>query len=199
MPKAEDLLHSFDNVKELQPLETLSFAKGSITGLPFMGEHGDLDIQSKLGFRMEIEGTRVLALADSNNIVPELYAHVHRIYGDIDVLFLGMECDGAPISWLYGPYFPQKPSPAQDQSRRLSGSDFEAAIDLVNRFHPQEVYVYAMGQEPWIKYITSTRYTEASNPIIQSNKLLAACKDQGILAERLYGTKIIQPQKQQPA
>jgi hypothetical protein len=53
------------------------------------------------------------------------------------------------------------------------------------------VYVYAMGQEPWCEFISSIKYTDESNPIVQSNKLVAICKEQGIVAERLFGEKEI--------
>ena len=38
----------------------------------------------------------------SCNIDGTLYEHIHDVIGDVDVLFLGMECDGAPLSWIYG-------------------------------------------------------------------------------------------------
>ncbi len=179
----------FNNVIELDELDDLEIPNGKITGLPFFGEHADLDIHAKLGYFINIDGYKVLTLADSNNIEPKLYEHIQKIYGNVDVLFLGMECDGAPMSWLYGPYLSYKMDRDKDQSRRLSGSNYEAGIDIVKRFNCKEVYVYAMGQEPWIKYITSVKYTDESNPIIQSNKLIEECKENGIIAERLFGTR----------
>ena len=41
--------------------------------------------------------------ADSNNVEPRLYDHIRATTGDIDAMFIGMECDGGPLSWLYGP------------------------------------------------------------------------------------------------
>jgi hypothetical protein len=46
-----------------------------------------------------------------------------------------------------------------------------------------------MGQEPWLTFLTSIQYTENSRPIIESNKLVAQCHVQGIIAERLFGQK----------
>jgi len=40
-------------------------------------------------------------------------------------------------------------------------------------FRCKEVYVYAMGQEPWLNYITSIKYTSDSLPIVESDKLLS--------------------------
>jgi hypothetical protein len=109
----------------------------------------------------------------------------------VDVLFLGMECDGAPLSWLYGPLLTQKLERAMDESRRLSGSNFDQAMHIINTFHCREAYVYAMGQEPWLNYIMSIKYTEQSRPIVESNRLIEACKERGIIAERLFGEKEI--------
>ena len=76
-----------------------------------------------------------------------------------------------------------------DGSRRLAGSDCDKGMALVNIFNPKEIYVYAMGQEPWCEFISSIKYTEESNPIIQSNKLVNICRSKGMIAERLYGEK----------
>ncbi len=83
-----------------------------------------------------------------------------------------MECDGAPLSWLYGPLLTEELERNKDQSRRLAGSNYEKGITLIDIFHPKETYVYAMGMEPWMKFISTISYTEASNPIVQSNLLV---------------------------
>jgi hypothetical protein len=132
-----------------------------------------------------------MMVADSNNLEPKLYDHIHRLFGDLDVLLIGMECDGAPLSWLYGPLF-TKPMPRKmDQTRRFDGSDFARAIDMIERLNPRQVYVYAMGQEPWLTFLTSIQYTEESSPIVESNKLINECRRRGIESERLYGSKEI--------
>ena len=58
-------------------------------------------------------------------------------------------------------------------------------------FNPSEVYIYAMGQEPWLEFISSIKYTEESNPIVQSNMLIQECLRRGLRAERLFGEKEI--------
>jgi hypothetical protein len=78
-----------------------------------------------------------------------------------------------------------------DQSRRLAGSNYERAMAIVNQLNCKEVYVYAMGQEPWLNYVMSIKYTEKSNPIIQSDRLIESCRARGIVAERLFGEKEI--------
>jgi hypothetical protein len=129
-----------------------------------------------------------------------MYAHVHKQIGDIDVLFVGMECNGAPMSWIYGPLLTKRLERQKDHSRRLAGSDYERAMALVDQFHCKEVYVYAMGQEPWLNYVMSVKYTEASRPIVHSNRLIEECRNRGIVAERLYGEKeILLPGRQSAA
>jgi L-ascorbate metabolism protein UlaG (beta-lactamase superfamily) len=181
----------FKNVIEIGELQEIHDGNVHITGLPFFGEHADLDIMTKLAWLVRIGSHSLLFAADSCNIEPKLYEHLHREIGDVDALFLGMECDGAPLSWLYGPLLTQKLERAMDESRRLSGSNFDQGMHIVNTFHCREAYVYAMGQEPWLNYIMSIKYTEQSRPIVESNRLIEACRERGITAERLYGEKEI--------
>ena len=100
-----------------------------------------------------------------------------------------MECEGAPLSWLYGPLLTEELTREHDQSRRLAGSDFEKGMHLIDIFRPKEAYVYAMGQEPWLEFISSLKYTEESKPIVQSNLLVAECTKRNIVTERLFGEK----------
>lgn len=181
----------FEHVIEIGEMETIKFADCTITGIPFIGEHADLDIQAKICHHVRIEDFSMLFMADSCNLENQLYKYVHRAVGDVDVLFLGMECEGAPLSWLYGPLLPRPLEREKDRSRRLSGSDFERGKGLVEAFNPIELYVYAMGQEPWLEYISSIRYTPESHPIVQSNLLIEWCNERGIIAERLFGEKEI--------
>jgi L-ascorbate metabolism protein UlaG (beta-lactamase superfamily) len=179
----------FKNVTEIDEMETIDIVGGSITGLPFFGEHCDLNIGTKTAHLIRLKDKSFLLAADSNNIAPELYQHLFELVGDINVLFLGMECDGAPMSWLYGPLLTRPLDRKMDQSRRFSGSNYEKGIEIVNRFNCKEVYVYALGQEPWLRYALSLKYTDESNPIVHSNKLVAECRSRGIVSERLFGIK----------
>jgi L-ascorbate metabolism protein UlaG (beta-lactamase superfamily) len=181
----------FKNVIDLTEFEEIQNGNVHITGLPFFGEHADLDIQTKMAWLVRIGQHALLFAADSCNIEPRLYEHIHREMGNVDALFLGMECDGAPLSWLYGPLITQRVERAMDESRRLAGSNYEQAVSIVNYFQCREVYVYAMGQEPWLNYIMSIKYTEQSRPIRESNRLIKACQERGIIAERLFGEKEI--------
>lgn len=179
----------FSNVTEVSEMEEVRFDDTFITGIPFTGEHSDLNIQAKSCYLVQIGAFKLLFLADSRILEPALYRHIHRQIGDVDVIFLGMECDGAPLTWLYGPLMTRKITRDQDSSRRLAGSDCARGMSLIDIFNPKEAYVYAMGQEPWVEFISSIKYTDESNPIVQSDKLVRICTERGVIAERLYGEK----------
>jgi L-ascorbate metabolism protein UlaG (beta-lactamase superfamily) len=179
----------FENVYEIDRLEKIAIEGGYIMGLPFLGEHADLDIRTKMAHYVNLKGRSILMAADSNNLESRLYEHIHELTGDIDVLLLGMECDGAPMSWLYGPLLTRPLTRKNDQSRRFSGSDYEKGMGIVERLRPRQVYVYAMGQEPWCTFLTSIQYTNESSPIVNSNRLANECRKRGITAEVLFGHK----------
>lgn len=181
----------FADVREIDELESFAVEGGAITGLPFLGEHGDLNIRSKIAHLIRLKGVSILCAADSRNVEFRLYEKLHEVTGDVDYLFLGMECDGAPLSWMYGALFSRSIDRKADQTRRLNGSDYEKGIDIVERFNCRHAYVYAMGQEPWLSFLTSIQYTDESRPIIESNRLVKACRDRGVVSERLYGAKEI--------
>lgn len=181
----------FDNIIEIDEMDTINFKDCTITGLPFIGEHCDLNIQAKICHLVQIQDFKMLFVADSCNVESKLYEHVREIIGDVDVIFLGMECDGAPLTWLYGPLLTENLSRDKDSTRRLAGSNFKRGKGLVDAFNAEEVYVYAMGQEPWLEFISSLKYTDESNPIIQSDLLIEDCIANGKIAERLYGEKEI--------
>lgn len=176
----------FKNVIELEEFETIEIKDGKIVGFPFFGEHSDLNIQSKIAHCVTLNNKKFLLAADSNNIDPYLYDNVFDCFGKIDVLFLGMECDGAPLSWLYAPYMPVPLTKAYDDERTLSGSNFEKAWSIVEKSGCKEAYVYAMGMEPWLHHIMALQYTPESIQLTESDKFVAACKEKGIESERLF-------------
>jgi len=189
----------FTNVFAIDEMETIHFNDAIITGLPFIGEHSDLNILTKSCYLVKIGEFKLIFLADSRIVEPKLYELIHKAIGDVDVIFIGMECDGAPLTWLYGPLLTKKLPRDMDGSRRLAGSDCKKGMDLVDIFNPKEIYVYAMGMEPWCEFISSIKYTDESNPIVQSNKLVELCRDRGMIAERLYGEKELLYEKETSA
>jgi hypothetical protein len=179
----------FPSVIEVDEMQSIKIEGGAITGLPFLGEHGDLNIRSKIAHHIQLGGKSILCAADSSNLETRLYKHIRAITGDLDVLFLGMECDGAPLSWLYGPLLTRPLERKLNHSRRLSGSDYLRGMDIVDQFNCRQVYVYAMGQEPWLSFITSIKYTDESKPIVESNRLVEECRRRGLVAERLFAKR----------
>ena len=177
----------FERVSEIDELGSVETPGGSITSIPFLGEHGDLNIRSKTTYLVRLLGKSLLFCADSNAFEPRLYDHLRDLVGDLDAAFIGMECAGAPMSWLYGPLLTAPLARRMDQSRRLDASDCERAMGLVTRLRPRAVYVYAMGSEPWLTYLTSIHYTEQSRPIVQSRALVEACRGLGVPAVALFG------------
>jgi hypothetical protein len=123
------------------------------------------------------------------NLDASLYDHIFNYIGPIDMLFLGMECDGAPLTWLYGPLLSTPLKRTHDRNRTLSGSNFEKAWKIAEKSNCKAAYVYAMGQEPWLSYVMALKYLPDSPQIVESDKFIQACKDNGIESERLFGKK----------
>lgn len=177
----------FNKVVELDDLESIVLDDISITALPFLGEHGDLNIRSKAAWLVTANDHKFIFAADSNNLDVEIYNKIHKIFGDIDTLFIGMECLGAPVSWVYGPVMPISLDRKKDQSRRLNGSDCSRGLEVVKSLNCKEAYIYAMGLEPWMQFITSIDPSEDTIPMINANEFMKKCNELGVVSQRLYG------------
>jgi L-ascorbate metabolism protein UlaG (beta-lactamase superfamily) len=190
-PSMKLLLESvgFPRVVALDELERIELGAGSITGAPFLGEHADLDIRSKLAYAIRLADKTVYLGADSNNLAPAMYRHLRAAIGPVDVQFVGMECDGAPLSWGHGSLLTNPMPRKMDQSRRFDGSDCGKALQMVEALEPKHVYVYAMAAEPWLGHILATNYTDESRPIVEAKKFVEACRANGRVAERLFGQR----------
>ncbi len=182
----------FRNVVELDELDSIAIPGGEIVGLPFFGEHADLAVRTKIAHLVRLNGRSMLCAADSCNLEPLLYEKLRGLLGRVDALFLGMECSGAPLTWLYGPLLTKPLERKFDQARRLSGCNYERSVALARAFDCEEIYVYAMGQEPWLTYISSLAYTAESYPIVESNRLIQDRRDHGKVSERLFASKEIE-------
>jgi L-ascorbate metabolism protein UlaG (beta-lactamase superfamily) len=178
----------FKKVIEIEPLGCVERGDMRITALPFLGEHGDLDVRSKAAWLVNAGSQSLLFAADSNNLEPLIYEHLREMFGPIETLFIGQECQGAPFSWTYGPLLPMPIDRKKDQTRRLNGSDAVRGIEVVKSLGSQQVYVYAMGAEPWLQYVTSIDPSEETVPAVNARQLVAACQDLGLHAERLFGS-----------
>ncbi|MEM9482201.1 MAG: MBL fold metallo-hydrolase [Cyanobacteria bacterium P01_F01_bin.116] len=181
----------FTSVTELEDMETVHFADGVITALPFLGEHADLNIRSKAAWLLNVKGKKILAGADSSNLDEHLFRNIHSIVGDVDVLFIGMECTGGPLKWLYGPLLTLPISHEQNHSRRFNGADFKAASYMAKTFNADQVYIYALGVEPWFGYFMGISYNDDDIQLVESQKLVDECLSRQLLSERLCGKKVI--------
>ncbi|MDF5753142.1 MBL fold metallo-hydrolase [Spongiactinospora sp. TRM90649] len=176
-------------VRVVDDFDEISFPGGVIVATPFLGEHCDLDIRAKSTFWVRIGGRSVFIDADSSGIEPELYQRIFDAVGPADVAFLGMECDGAPLTWLYNALFTQPVSRKMSITRKLSGSNAEQALGIVDRLKVSEAYIYAMGEEDWLQHVMATSYTPDSYQLEQVDAFLKSCADRGVKAEHLLKQK----------
>jgi L-ascorbate metabolism protein UlaG (beta-lactamase superfamily) len=185
----------FSNIVSLSHFDGLSLKEGRLVSIPFPGEHADLEVCSKQSIFVELQGKRLLFLVDSDGRDVALYRRIaRRILGEsmeIDALFIGMECHGAPLTWLYGPLLSTPLDRSYNESRRLSGSNCAHALQIIQQFRSARVYVYAMGQEPWLRYLMGLAYEPDSIQLTESTELVQRCRGAGMVAERLYGSQDI--------
>lgn len=174
-------------VVDLDELEEVEFGAGRGISLPFLGEHGDLNIYSKTAWLFEIYGKKIFMGADTSILDKKLYERVYQLYGELDVLAIGMECVGAPYTWIYGALCTTPVSQSIKKSRRLNGSDASQAIQMVDIFNPKQVYLYALGLEPWYKYFMGIEYDESSKQVIESNRFEEMCNARNLAVECLFG------------
>ena len=176
-------------VREVDDFDELPFPGGRVVATPFLGEHCDLDIRGKTSYWIDIAGRRVFVGADTSGLEAELYRRIREAVGRTDIAFIGMECDGAPLSWLYSALFTQPVPRKMSITRKLSGSNAVQATGIVEHLGAGEAYVYAMGQEGWLQHVMATSYTPESYQLQQVAQFLAACRDRGVTAEHLLVRK----------
>jgi L-ascorbate metabolism protein UlaG (beta-lactamase superfamily) len=175
-------------VTEVDDFDEIAFDGGKVTATPFLGEHADLDIRGKATYWVNLAGKNVFIGADSSGIDPMLYRYVRRHLGTADMAFLGMECDGAPLTWLYQALLTKPVSKKMSDSRKLSGSNAAQAAAIVTELDASEAYIYAMGEESWQGHIMATSYDrETSYQFKQIDEFLDWCKQRNLPAEHLYG------------
>jgi L-ascorbate metabolism protein UlaG (beta-lactamase superfamily) len=175
----------YTNIDVVDPFNTIKFDEGEIISLPFSGEHADLSIQSKQTIFIKLRERRFFFLVDSDAIDPALYKLVAETIGKPDATFIGMECFGAPLSWLYGPLLTKSISRRNDESRRLSASNCERAWKLVKDLGCSKAFIYAMGQEPWLRYLMGLEYKPDAIQMTQARGFVERCVEAGVEIEHL--------------
>ncbi|MFA5985269.1 MAG: MBL fold metallo-hydrolase [Methylococcaceae bacterium] len=177
----------FHQIQEVDPLDSLSFDLGEIVAVPFLGEHNDLPF-AKTGYLVRAGHSQFLFAADSNCLDKRIYENLCAQRGKIDIVFLGMECVGAPLSWVYGALLPKLPDYKLCQSRRSNGSNAVAAMNLLAAVNSQQVYIYAIGREPWLQYFMALEPDDNDVYMQEIEQLITACESKGFsVAKRLYG------------
>jgi L-ascorbate metabolism protein UlaG (beta-lactamase superfamily) len=174
----------FKKVYDLDTFESLSFPNGEIIAIPFLGEQADL-AHGKAAYVVRA-GTQLMMFgADSNCLDKRIYSNVRRVLGPIQTVFIGMECVGAPLSWMYGPLMASKLDNNLDQSRRLVGCNAARAMEICQALETNRVYVYAMGLEPWLEYLLGLAVSDDSVQIKESEALLVAAREKRFLDARI--------------
>lgn len=176
-------------VREVDDFDELRFDGGSIVACPFLGEHSDLNIRGKSTYLVRLSGRRIFVDADSSGIEPTIYRNIRDAVGGADIAFIGMECDGAPLTWLYSALFTQPVSRKMSLTRKLSGSNAIQALGIVEHLGATEAYVYAMGEEDWLQHVMATSYTPDCYQLQQVAQFLDACAQRGVKAEHLLTKK----------
>jgi len=174
-------------VTEVDDFSEVEFPGGSVTATPFLGEHADLDIRGKSTYCVRIGGRTVFVGADSSGIDPGLYRYMRGHVGQVDLAFLGMECAGAPLTWLYQGLFTKPVTKKMSDSRTLSGSNAEQAAGIMTELGASEAYVYAMGEESWLGHVMATSYNEDSYQLKQVEEFMTWCADHGVKSDHLLG------------
>ncbi|HEY4939818.1 MAG TPA: MBL fold metallo-hydrolase [Rhizomicrobium sp.] len=179
----------YENIRVVEPLDRIPIPGGWILSLPFSGEHCGLDIGAKQAVAVSLKDRSFVLLVDSEGVDPGLYGRLAPFVPPADLLFLGMECHGAPASWSYAPMM-TKPIPrAADLTRRASGANNKRAWDIIQHLPSAEVCVYAMGMEPWARYLLGLEYAPESIQMQESDAFISQCRGAGMRASRLNGSR----------
>lgn len=174
-------------VTEVDDFSEVEFPGGKVIATPFLGEHSDLDIRAKSTYHVRLGGRTIFVGADSSGIDPGLYKYMRDRAGQVDMAFLGMECAGAPLTWLYQGLFTKPVTKKMSDSRTLSGSNAEQAAAIMTELGAREAYVYAMGEESWLGHVMATTYNEDSYQLKQVSEFMTWCADHGVKSDHLLG------------
>lgn len=175
----------FSNIEVAHPFDRFALPGGELVSLPFTGEHADLNIYSKHALSMNLLGRNFMFLIDSDGRDKVLYEKLMRRVGKLDALFIGMECVGAPLNWLYEPLMNKPLNRRQNEGRRLCGADCERAWNIQSVVKAPQVFIYALGQDPWMKYIMGLEYEPDSTQLTEANKFIEQCTAVNVPCERM--------------
>lgn len=181
----------FANVVELDTLDRIAIPDGEIVAVPFLGEHSDLP-HAKAAYVVRTDARQMLFAADSDCLDVRQYELLREILGPVHSVFLGLECVGAPMSWSSGALMPVKPTVQQDQSRRQHGSNAERGMKIVNALQAEQLFVYAMGLEPWFEWLLGLAYTPDAPQIHEMKRIIESAKQAGLREARLLTASVVE-------
>ncbi len=105
--------------------------------------------------------------------------------GSIDTVFVGMECVGAPLSWVYGPVLPVAPERRHSEQRRSNGCKAAHALELAASGDSGQAFIYAVGREPWMKHLLALDPSEHDVYMSEIGKFIRDFQRTGSTASRL--------------
>ena len=123
-----------------------------------------------------------------------MYERTRSQVGQIDALFVGMECEGSPIETANGPY--QVEGTYTDEmslSRSTRASDAAEALALVDAVGARRAFVYAMGLERCLASMFGVPDPTTSYSLSQVDVFVEGCAQRGSRAELLRGQLMLPP------
>jgi len=146
-PQPEEMFANigFYNVSEIDEMETIRFEGATITGVPFTGEHSDLNILTKSCHLVQIGGFKLLFMADSRIMEPALYRHIHAQTGDAALFSWVWNAMGAFVLAIR-PLVYQEDTKGPEWQPEIVRFGLRKGMSLIEIFQPKETYVYAMGR-----------------------------------------------------
>jgi len=177
----------FKRVHEVECFDEICFEGGRIVAVPFLGEHNDLP-SAKSAYLIQAGCKSVMFAADSNCLDEGIYEPLRELAGPVSALFAGMECLGAPLSWVYGPMLPMRPDHRHSLSRRSNGCNAENALKLAAAVGCEKAFVYAVGREPWIKHLLALNPSENDAYMTEIGSFIESLKrTRDVEARLLFG------------
>jgi len=176
----------FKDISSLEEFDTIGEDSFKITALPFWGEHADFDIRSKTIYLVSVHNKNIMFATDMNYINDISYNKYIDCIKQVDALFIGTEFVGASADWLYGSVILSEFSHQNKFSRRLCSSNAEKGYKLAKTINAKSVYIYALGQEPWLSHIMGMKHNTDSLQSREADKLVHLLSQDGICAKKLY-------------
>lgn len=172
----------FRDVVRVQNFDELELGAFHGVVMPFLGEHCDLPITTKAVYVIRGGNSCVVCAADCAALDPMLYQEAISYLGvrGVDMVFLGMESEGAPMNWLYGPLFDTLLPKSTAAARSMYGADAARGVAFCKALGTKSACVYAMGLEPWVHHLTGLTHSTSSAQLREAREFSEAMRSAGI-------------------